>query len=63
MLYTNKDIENVLKKHKDSAKSFISSHLIYSKYLYCGIIDNNMMLDGLGILIDFEGEIKVGEFK
>ena len=70
VLYTEKDIENVLKKKIISEKkknlkekSFISSYLISDKFFYCGIFNENLSFNGLGILIDFEGKrIKIGEF-
>lgn len=63
VLYTEKDIENVLKKSKIKEKLFISSHLINNKFFYCGIFNENLTFNGLGFLIDFEGErIKIGEF-
>jgi hypothetical protein len=63
ILYTEKDIENVLKKNVQKNSQFICSYLINNKYFYCGIFNQNLTFNGLGILFDFDNErIKVGEF-
>ena len=64
IFYTEKDIENVLRKKKIEENSlFISSHKIGESYLYLGIFDEQLIFNGLGILINLNDcKIKIGDF-
>lgn len=61
ILFTNKEVSKTLQNF-EGQQNHLSCHLIDTKFLYFGMIDSKCNLEGLGILIDFDGQIKMGNF-
>lgn len=62
VLYTASDVTKVLKKAKVEGR-FINSHVIGDEFAYCGLFNQSLEFNGLGLLFNFNnGKIKMGEW-
>lgn len=63
ILYTTTDVQKIIKKVSTSRQKFINSQMVGKEFLYCGVFNNEMEFEGLGLLIDLENKkIKVGDW-
>jgi len=41
---------------------FIGCFLLENSHLFIGVVDSKLVLNGLGIIVDFNGTIFIGDF-
>lgn len=63
ILYTATDVHKIIKKVSTSRQKFINSQMIGKDFFYCGVFNNDIEFEGLGMLLDLENKkIRVGDW-
>ena len=63
ILYTATDVRKIIKKVSKSPQKFINSQMIGKEFLYCGVFNDEMEFEGLGLLLDIENKkIRIGDW-
>lgn len=63
ILYTATDVQKIVKKVSTNRQKFVNSQMVGKEFLYCGIFNNELEFEGLGLLIDLENKkIRIGDW-
>ena len=62
MIFTSRDIGRTLKK-KSGDELYIGCFLIEKSHLVAGVFNADVVLNGLGVLIEFGDSIHAGNFR